>query len=76
MSLGGLAVSVGLMCIGAGLFVLTYPEVLVDSSFGPTASDAEARRAGITARRWAQFRGALAVVVGVGLLVVGFASMF
>ncbi|MDS0281964.1 hypothetical protein [Haloarcula onubensis] len=74
MPLGGLAVSTGIMLVGAGVFVLGYPEQLVD--VWVDGSDSEDRPAGITARRWVQLRGALAAAVGVALIVVGFASMF
>jgi hypothetical protein len=74
MPLGGLAVSVGIMLVGAGVFVVAYPELLVD--VWVTSSDAEARPAGITARRSVQLRGLLAAAVGVLFIVVGFASMF
>ena len=74
MPLGGLAVSTGIMLIGAGIFVVGYPEQLVDVWVG--YSDSEARPAGITARRWVQLRGGLAAAIGVVLVAVGFASMF
>jgi len=74
MPLGGLAVSTGIMLIGAGAFIVGYPEQLVDEWV--TNRGSEARPAGITARRWVQLRGALAAAVGVALIAVGFASMF
>ena len=74
MPLGGLAVSTGIMILGAGVFIIGYPDELADLWVGN--SDAEARPAGITARRWVQLRGGLAAAVGVVLIVVGFASMF
>lgn len=70
MALGGLAVSLGIICFGVGLFVLAYPELLVDSSIG-----AGARPDGMTVRRWAQLRAALVAAVGVALMTVGFGSM-
>ena len=73
MPLGGLAVSTGIMLVGAGVFIVGYPEELVD--MWVSDSDSGARPAGITARRWVQLRGALAVAAGVVLIVVGFASM-
>jgi len=74
MPLGGLAVSAGIMLVGAGVFVVGYPEQLAD--VWVTSSDSEARPAGMTARRWVQLRGGLTAAVGVGLIAVGFASMF
>jgi len=74
MPLGGLAVSAGIMLIGAGVFVVGYPEQLADAWV--SSSDSETRPAGITARRWVQLRGGFAVALGVVLIVVGFASMF
>jgi len=74
MPLGGLAVSAGIMLVGAGVFVVGYPEELADQWVGE--GDSEARPAGITARRWVQLRGGLAAVVGLVLMGVGFASMF
>lgn len=74
MPLGGLAVSAGIMLIGAGVFVVGYPDELAD--VWVTSGDSEARPAGITARRWVQLRGALATALGVGLIAVGFWSMF
>jgi len=74
MPLGGLAVSAGIMLVGAGVFIVGYPEQLVDQ-WAPDR-DTEDRPAGITARRWVQLRGGLAAAVGVVLIAVGFASMF
>jgi len=74
MPLGGLAVSAGIMLVGAGVFVVGYPEELAD--LWVSDGDSEARPAGITARRWVQLRGGLAAAIGVALIVVGFASMF
>jgi|GEM_PF-6888170 hypothetical protein len=74
MPLGGLAVSAGIMLVGAGVFILGYPDEL--AHVWVSSSDSEARPAGITARRWVQLRGALAAVLGVVLIAVGFASMF
>ena len=74
MPLGGLAVSTGIMLVGAGVFVVGYPEQLVD--VWVSSGDSEDRPAGITARRWVQLRGGLAAAVGIVLIVVGFASMF
>jgi len=71
MAIGGLAVSVGIICLGVGLFVLAYPELLVDSSIG-----ARVRPSGMTTRRWAQLRGMLVAAAGVALIAVGVGSMF
>lgn len=75
MTLGGLAVSVGLLCIGTGIFIVAYPEALIASSIGAGSSDTE-RPGGATVRRWAQLRGVFVAAVGLGLIVVGFWSMF
>ncbi|MBX0287083.1 hypothetical protein [Haloarcula salinisoli] len=74
MPLGGLAVSAGIMLVGAGVFIVGYPEQLAD--VWVTSGESEDRPAGITARRWVQLRGALAALVGVVLIAVGFWSMF
>jgi len=74
MPLGGLAVSAGIMLIGAGVFVVGYPDQLAD--VWVRNSDSEARPAGITARRWVQLRGGFAAAIGILLIFVGFASMF
>lgn len=76
MSHGGLAVSVGIMTVGVGLFILAYPAVILDSSARPVRAIADARPAWVTARRWAQFCGLLAAAAGVGLGALGFVVMF
>lgn len=74
MPLGGLSISAGIMLIGAGVFIVGYPEQLAD--VWVTSGDSETRPAGITARRWVQLRGGLTAAVGIALVVVGFISLF
>lgn len=75
MPLGGLAISVGLVFIGIGVFLVGYPEQLAGSWFGVADSAPEDRPAGVTTRRWAQFRGGLAAAIGLVMVVVGLSSM-